>query len=120
MDFKAEYELSELENKNLRKILEWCAQRIPEGERIELGKLLERTIDDGGVVEDGGREAAEEAALFEKIADHFSPVENIRNQHGQDFPGNWYLIADRLISECRAREGNRQLPIVDQCRDLVP
>lgn len=50
---RSDYELCEDENSNLRKCLAWAGKHLTPQQRHELRGMIERTIQDGGVVEDG-------------------------------------------------------------------
>lgn len=98
---KTAYELCELENSNLRKCLVYAGERLPEAVRAEIGVMVRKPLDDGGVVTDGAEERAEELAEFQKLCVRAAEMlrEGVDYIPVTDDDKHWCARADELAGK---------------------
>lgn len=118
MPTQEDFDNCELENDNLRKLLAWAAERLPEGDKPTLAERLEATFAEGGVTEDGREDEREEyrkvVALLAKLAAHLEAAV----EHKGEPPNAWYAKADALASEANGYQPPSLEATLHEARNL--
>lgn len=99
---KSDYDLCEDENSNLRKCLAWAGKFLSPQQRAELRAMIERPIQDGGVVKDSSDDAYAETHEIERLCVKAAGV--LREAVETDdlvalLESNWSARADDLASK---------------------
>jgi hypothetical protein len=115
---RAEYNLCDLENSNLRKCLAWAGARLSIEDRLTLASMIRGPITTkGGIVEDGReedrRDLIECEKLLRRMTDHVQSAIDTKTL----LPG-WWLDADNLCNRAREWEPKLQEPTLHEVRQL--
>ena len=99
---KSDYDLCEDENSNLRKCLAWAGRLLTPEQRVTLRDMIERPIQDGGVVEDNSDDERREIEEIRRLCVKTAGV--LREAVETDDPvalinSNWSARADDLASK---------------------
>jgi hypothetical protein len=114
---RAEYDLCDLENSNLRKCLAWAGAKLSIEDRRTLASMIKGPITKGGVVEDGREEDRRDLIdcekLLRRMTDHVQAAIDTKTM----LPG-WWLDADNLCNRAREWEPKKQEPTLHEIRQL--
>ena len=99
---KSDYDLCEDENSNLRKCLAWAGRLLAADQRVTLRGMIERPIQDGGVVEDSSDDARKEIQEITRLCVKAAGI--LREAVETDDPvalinSSWSARADDLASK---------------------